>query len=219
MENPIVWNDYRFLIFDLDGTLIDSSTGVVKCTNFALAKFGDKSRSPEEIKKYIGYPLDDMFPVFSNAPVEKLKKAFHEMSREIMVPMAKSLPRAGEVLGYLYKKGYAMAIATTKYDQNTKGLIKKFGWSKYFKALVSGDEVKRVKPAPDLVQLALNRLNADAKQTVMIGDTVNDILAAHKVGVRTIIIRSPFGGHNVRPYNPELILNNISQLREIFRRI
>ena len=218
MIHSINWPKYRFLVFDLDGTLIDSSRGVVKCTNYALAKHGDPERPPDEIKRFIGYPLDEMFPVFSDAPVEQLKAAFHEMSRKVMIEDAVFLPNTGDVLDFLHRQGYIMAVATTKYSQNTRGLIERFNWTKYFKALASGDEVPRVKPAPDLIYLALERISAPPDQTVMIGDTVNDVQAARNAGVKAIVIRSPFGNDDVSAHNPELILDNILQLKEIFRK-
>lgn len=215
MSSKTDWDKYRYLIFDLDGTLIDSSSGVIQCTNYALTSMGERPRKPEEIKKYIGYPLDLMFSVFSDASLVKLKQAFHNMSRQVMVEKARPLTGASEILNYLYGRGYVMAVATTKYSQNTHGLVEKFGWSNYFQALVSGDEVDRVKPAPDLVYLALHRLKAEAGNAVLIGDTVNDLEAARQAGLKTIIIRSPFGNDDIVSHEPELILNKISDLRKI----
>ena len=216
MPDTLRWTKFRNLIFDLDGTLIDSSPGVIKCTNYALAESGDPIRSPEEIKRFIGYPLDEMFPTFSNKPVEQLKALFHELSARVMVKEALALTNTDDALAFLKQSGYTMAVATTKYSQNTRGIIEKFGWSEYFKALASGDEVTRVKPAPDLVQLALERMNTSPDQAVMIGDTVNDILAARNAGVNIIVIHSPFGNDDLSSHNPDLILDNIAQLKNIF---
>lgn len=208
--------DIRYIIFDLDGTLIDSSVGVIESTNYALTEAGQPPRSPEEIKKFIGHPLEEMFGSFTDAPMEKLKAKFQEKARETMILSAKALPGVDEVLRLLYQARYRMAVATTKYINHTRGIIAKLGWSPYFAVTASGDEVAQVKPAPDLVVLAMERLGASPNKTVMIGDTVNDIRAAREAGISVIAIRSPFGNDDLNSYRPNLLLPRFTDLKAIF---
>ncbi len=218
MSAEIDWPRYQYLIFDLDGTLIDSSPGVIEATNYALIMLGEKPRRPEEIKRFIGYPLDKMFPAFCNAPVADLKAAFQEKARMTMVRTAVMLPGSAEIINWLHQQGYTLALATTKFTHHTEGLATKFGWSKFFAAIASGDEVARVKPAPDLIHLALERLQAKAEEAVMIGDTENDIIPAKQIGLKTIAIHSPFSDHDLSQYRPDLLLENVVQLKAVFAR-
>ena len=103
-----------------------------------------------------------------------------------------------------------------KKEIHTNGIVSRFNWNEYFAVLASGDEVERVKPAPDLIRLALERLGAGIDDTVMIGDTMNDILAARTAGIKTIAIKSPFGKDDLEKHNPELILDDISKLPAVF---
>lgn len=206
------------IIFDLDGTLIDSSRGVVEATNYALVKLGQARRSADEIRRFIGYSLDEMFPAFCDAPLDQLKAAFQERARLVVVASARPMPGAAELLPRLYAAGYRLAIATTKFTPHTEGTVRKFGWRQYFSALASGDEVANVKPAPDLIRLALQRLGADPAETVMVGDTINDILAARAAEVGIISIRSPFGDDDLRRFGPDLILDSLGQLADTFTR-
>jgi len=206
----------RNIIFDLDGTLIDSSAGVIESTNYALTESGQPARSPEEIKRFIGHPLEEMFGSFTDAPMEKLIEKFHEKARQTMVNSAKALPGTEEVVKLLYQARYHLAVATTKYLIHTKGIIAKMGWSRYFEATASGDEVPHVKPAPDLVLLAMDRLGASPETTIMIGDTVNDIEAARGAGIPVIAIRSPFGDDQLRDHRPNLLLPRFSDLKAVF---
>jgi 2-phosphoglycolate phosphatase len=208
--------DIRYIIFDLDGTLVDSSGGVVASTNYALTQMGESPRSPEEIKRFIGHPLEEMFETFTDAPMEKLKEKFQEKARETMVDSAQGLPGVSEVIQLLHQAGYRLAVATTKYVNHTRGIIAKMGWAQYFAATASGDEVARVKPAPDLVLLAMERLGASADKTVMIGDTVNDIEAARAAGIAVIAIRSPFGDNDLNRYRPTMLLPRFSDLKTVF---
>ena len=208
--------EIKYIIFDLDGTLIDSSTGVIAATNFALESLGQKPRSDAEIKRFIGHPLDEMFPAFCDAPLKDLKAKFQEKAKDTVVASARALPGVVETLPKIHAAGYKLAIATTKFSNHTLGTIEKMGWGGYFSALTSGDEVKRVKPAPDIVLLALERLGADPERTVMVGDTVNDIKAAHEAGVKAIAIKSPFGEDDVSRYNPEMMIGSFIDLLRVF---
>ncbi len=207
----------KHIIFDLDGTLIDSSLGVAEAANYALTIMGEKPRSLEEIARFIGYPLDDMFKTFTDAPPDKLNAAFQIRARHSVIASAIALPGVPTLLPRLQAAGYRLAVATTKFKIHTKGIVRKLGWEAYFAALASGDEVARVKPAPDIIELALRRLRADPNETIMIGDTINDIIAARAAGIRRIIaVRSPFGADNIAAYKPDLMIARFSDLTEVF---
>jgi HAD superfamily hydrolase (TIGR01509 family) len=204
------------IIFDLDGTLIDSSAGVAEATNYALSKLGQPPRSIEEISPFIGYPLEDMFASFCDCPIDELKMAFQMKARHSVTSSALPMPQVSDVLQLLSAAGYKLAVATTKYKLHTEGIVAKFGWRDYFKALASGDEVANVKPSPDVIKLALKKLDADAEGAVMVGDTIIDILAARAAGIKVISIKSPFGRDNLGEAGPDLLLNNITELPEVF---
>ncbi len=206
----------KYVLFDLDGTLVDSSDGVAEATNYALKKLKQSARTTEEIARFIGYPLEDMFASFCDAPIDELKSAFQEKAATVMSDSARMMPGADKTIVSLYKAGYKLAIATTKFRIHTRGIVAKFGWTQYFTALASGDEVGRVKPAPDIVRLALNKLGAEPDSSVMVGDTINDILAARAAGVKIISIKSPFGSDDLAGHRPDLLLNNIGELKKIF---
>jgi phosphoglycolate phosphatase len=211
-----MFSKIKFVIFDLDGTLVDSSEGVVEATNYALKKLGQPIRGKEEISRFIGYPLDVMFPTFCDAPVTDLKAAFQEKAAVVMQALTHPLPGTEDILAMLAGAGFTMAVATTKFKIHTDGIIDKFGWRKYFKALASGDEVRHVKPAPDLVDLAIRRLDADKEKTVMVGDTVNDIYSAKGAGIKTIAVVSPFGNDDLAQAGPDRLLNSLNDLRMVF---
>lgn len=200
------------IIFDLDGTLIDSSEGVIIATNYALESVGAEPRTDDEIKSFIGYPLDVMFPNFTDAPIDDLKRAFQKKGRGLIVEKARPLPEVDDVLESLHTKNLRLAIATTKFKHHTIGTVEKLGWTEYFAALASGDEVAEVKPAPDIILLALKKLQAVPEQTIMVGDTINDIIAARKAGIRVIAVKSPFGNDDLSSHNPDLILESLGQL-------
>lgn len=180
------------VIFDLDGTLIDSSNGVVAAVNHALTRAGDPLPPPENIKRFIGYSLETMFPHFSKAPVEQLTAFFQEKANELVVGASAALPGADWTVRNLHQQGFRLGIATTKHVRNIEGILAKLGWNDLFVAYSGGNEVKKVKPDPEVMYLTLDRMQASAAETVVIGDTINDVVAAQAVPMLTIAVASPF---------------------------
>ncbi len=182
------------MIFDLDGTLIDSSDGVIESVNYSLQQMGEPEQPAEVIRPFIGFPLSTMYPHFSDKPIDQLYKHFQVKAKTAVVASTVILPAVEEVLSYLKSAGYSMAIASTKIRQHIEGVIKKFGWEQYFDVYAGGDEVTHVKPDPEIMRLVLERMNCTADQTVMIGDTINDVMAAKAVPMSVIAVEPPYGG-------------------------
>ena len=201
------------LIFDLDGTLIDSSEGVVAATNYALCQMSVPERSPDEIKSFIGFPLQQMFREFTSAPVDQLYRHFQVRAAETVVASAQPLDGIEQVLEEIHRRGYRMSIVTTKTRSHLDGIVAKLAWSRYFVANISGSDVTSPKPNPEAFRLALERLDCAAESALVIGDTINDILAARAVPMKVASVRSPYGGHDdVAALKPDYELNQLSDL-------
>ncbi len=185
-------NRIENVIFDLDGTLIDSSDGVVAAVNYALTRAGDPLPEPHEIRSFIGYSLEIMFPHFSKVPPDVLHGYFQEKANDLVVGATVALPEAEDTLKELQRRGYRMAIATTKIRRNIEGILDKLGWRGYFASFAGGNEVRKEKPDPEIFRLTLERMGADPSRTVVVGDTTNDILGAKAVPMTAIAVASPF---------------------------
>lgn len=203
----------RHLIFDLDGTLIDSSDGVVEAVNYSLRMMGEPEQTPERIKPYIGYPLGQMYPEFTGAPIAELYHHFQVRAAKTVVASTVRLEGVEESLWDLNEAGYMMAIATTKIRKHTDDIIAKFGWEPLFHAVVGGDEVDRVKPDPEAFALALKRMGAEPEDSIVIGDTVNDFLAARGVPMKVIGVTSVYGKTNGGPdVEPDFFVESVGKL-------
>lgn len=204
---------FKTLIFDLDGTLIDSSEGVVEATNYALRRMGQSERKTSEITSFIGYPLQQMFREFTSAPAEQLYRHFQVRAAETVVASAHALEGVEDVLAELNRLGYRMSIATTKTRGHLDGIVAKLGWERYFAQTISGSDVAAPKPNPEAFTLALSRLNCSADTALVIGDTINDVLAARAVPIRVASVRSPYGGHEqVAALKPDYELKHLRDL-------
>ncbi len=194
----------RSIIFDLDGVLIDSSAGIVDSTNYVLRNVDCTEREASEIKPYIGCPLPLMFSDFApEVDYERIRPLFKERAREVIVQTSELLPLALEALQRLQAAGFEMAIGSTKIRAHIVGVIDKFNLGDIFKAVVGGDEAQP-KPAPDIFQLALERLGSTKETTVVIGDTINDVLAAEAAGIPVVVVASEFGDPKRLEAHPSL---------------
>jgi 2-phosphoglycolate phosphatase len=207
------------LIFDLDGTLIDSSHGVVEAVNYSLRQMGQPEQKPEVIKTFIGYSLEEMYPHFTDAPLKELYAHFRVKAAETVVASTEILPGVAQTLRRLDDRGFRMAIATTKIRANVNGILEKLGWQKLFHATTAGNEVEKVKPDPSILRLTLKRLKAEPSETIVVGDTINDILAAKGVPMKVVAVASPFGGQEkVIAANPDFFIESITELLDLLDR-
>lgn len=203
----------RYLIFDLDGTLIDSSAGVVDAVNYSLRRLGHPERRHEDISRYIGYPLKQMYADFGVGPFSELYRHFQDRAAETVVSSSYPLKGATDTIAHLRCRGWKMAIATTKVRRHVEAIVEKFGWEDTFDVLVGGDDVAKVKPDPEAFRLAMTRLGANPAQTLVIGDTVNDVLAAKAIPVTVVAVRSPYGGEtDLRSSHPDYVIDSITDL-------
>jgi pyrophosphatase PpaX len=206
----------RHVVFDFDGTLIDSSDGVVEAVNYSLRKVGSPERGPEEIKPFIGFPLTKMYPHFSDAPVAELYAYFREMADTSVPNATVALPGADETIRTLHQRGIRIAIATTKVRRNIDEALNKLQWASLFHATVGGDEVAQVKPAPDAFLAALDLLGASPDNSIAVGDTINDIAAAQAVPMPVVAVKCPYSDDNgVAALNPDYSIATIGELLKI----
>jgi HAD superfamily hydrolase (TIGR01509 family) len=206
-------NPLRNIIFDLDGTLIDSSKGVVDAVNYSLRKAGQPEQPAERIKPFIGFPLSQMYPVFTDASLDELCSHFQERARETMVSSTVPLDGAADVIRQLQGYDVRLAIASTKIRPHIEGILAKMRWQEFFSAVVGSDQVTRVKPEPDAFRLALKLLGGAAEQTIVVGDTVNDVYAARAVPVESVGVISPYGDDTeLRESQPDHMLHAIGEL-------
>jgi HAD superfamily hydrolase (TIGR01509 family) len=210
----------RNIIFDLDGTLIDSSSGVIEAVNYSLLMVGEAEQSPEVIKSFIGYPLSQMYRTFSSTAVDELYRHFQHKAAETVVESAEMLPGVEKTLTVLHDSKYRLAVASTKVRSHIDGILDKFNWRGLFAACAGADEVRQVKPDPEILRLTLQRLGATPQDTVAIGDTVNDVLAARAIPMQVVAVDSPYGDRRkVLSAGPDFLIKRLADLESLLENI
>jgi len=183
------------ILFDLDGTLIDSTEAILECFHKAFDFYNYPHPSDEAIKALIGHPLDVMF---ARLGVEEDKvwdfvTVYKENYREISTQKTSLLPHAREAVE-LAAEFAQLGIVTTKTGKYSQVLMEHFGLMDYFKILIGREHVKYPKPHAEPILKALEVFdNVDKKNTWMIGDTELDLIAADAAGVEGIGVLSGYG--------------------------
>jgi HAD superfamily hydrolase (TIGR01509 family) len=182
----------RTLLFDVDGTLIDSNAAHAEAWTQSLREHGVRANLTE-IRRLIGMGGDKLLPAAAHVSHESvLGLSITERKKSLFAALVARLePTNGAraLLEYLRDQGIALVTASSADDQEMAALLKRAGVHDLFPVFASGAHAKDSKPDPDIVEAALAKSGARHELTVMIGDTPYDIEAAHRAGIKAIALR------------------------------
>ncbi len=181
------------ILFDLDGTLIDSTEAILESFHNAFDFYGYKHPSDEEIEALIGHPLDVMFARLGvdEDKVWDFVTLYKEHYREISTQKTVLLPRAKEAVE-LASSFAELGIVTTKTGKYSQILMEHFGLMDKFKVLIGREHVEHPKPHAEPILKALEVFDMNDKDIWMIGDTQLDLVAADAAGVNSIGVLSGY---------------------------
>jgi len=181
------------ILFDLDGTLIDSTEAILESFHNAFDFYGYKHPSDEEIKALIGHPLDVMF---ARLGIEEQKvwdfvTLYKEHYRKISTQKTILLPHAKEAVELAYTFA-SLGIVTTKTGKYSQVLMEHFELMDKFKVLIGREHVEHPKPHAEPILKAMEVFDRSDKDVWMIGDTQLDLIAADAAGIRSIGVLSGY---------------------------
>jgi len=217
------FNNIKGVFFDLDGTLFDTAPEIIFATNQTLKGLGLTELDNKIIKGFIGKGVDNLLKKTLSYSTKKTsddlfldaKKLFNKY---YTLNASKSFPYDGakKVLIKLKKKKLALACITNKPEVFTMAILKKSGLISYLDLVVSGDSVSKKKPDPMPLKYGCDMLKIDPKETIMVGDSCNDIEAGFSAG--TFIVTVPYGyqyGQSITSNKVDLAIKNLNDLVEI----
>lgn len=187
---------YKLIIFDLDGTILNTLEDLADSTNYALSRNYFPERTIDEVREFVGNGIgrlieravpDGMGP----AVVEKVLADFKVYYGEHCADKTKPYDGIKEVIGKLKKQGYMTAVVSNKADFAVQQLCEDY-FSGLFDFVVGEREGIRRKPAPDSVLEVLERLHIEKKNTLYIGDSEVDIQTADNAGVDQVSVEWGF---------------------------
>lgn len=204
----------RAVLFDLDGTLIDSVPLIVASMQHA---FAGRERAPtvKEWVALIGTPLEAMIRRWGEdeADVALLRERYKEHQWAHHDAMVRAFPGVPEVLDVLTARGVRMAVVTSKLEPSARRSLEFLGLSRHFEAVVGLESTVRHKPDPEPVRFALDRLEAVASDAAFIGDSPHDVVAGNAAGVVTVAaLWGPFTRDELAVARPRAWAENASDL-------
>jgi HAD superfamily hydrolase (TIGR01509 family) len=187
---------FRTVLFDVDGTLIDSNGAHATAWALALLEHG-LPVSVAQVRPLIGMGGDKLLPAAAGIDESSTRgKAITARKKEIFaetLPTLQPTRGARALVEYLREHGVALVVATSAGEGEMDALLQQAGVDDLIPRRTSKDDAEESKPDPDIVQAALGRVHARPEESVLVGDTPFDIEAATRAGIRTIALRC--GGH------------------------
>lgn len=176
----------RAIVFDLDGTLVDSLPDIVGAFRDAFAEYRLAAPPEAAVREHVGLPLETMYAAFAPAErVADLSATYRRLYPQRFTRHTRPFPGVPETLATLRRRGFRLAVATTKRSDMAARLVAAVGLADALD-VVQGTDGFPHKPAPDVVRRALAALDADG--VWMVGDTVHDIEAGRAAGLATYAV-------------------------------
>lgn len=208
---------YQLLIFDWDGTLMDSAGTIVACIQRASAEMGYSVPSREAASHIIGLGLNQalytLFPEMPEADIPRMVERYRDcyLSQDAEIPL---FPGAEELIRELHDREYQLAVATGKARRGLARAFEHTGLGRYFHASRTADETHS-KPHPAMILELLDELMLDKDQALMIGDTSHDLEMARSAGVASLA--AGFGAHPaeyLESYGALRVCDNFAELAQ-----
>lgn len=186
---------YKAVLFDLDGTLLDTSPGILKSIESTIEELGLEQITQEEKLRFIGPPLMASFIKYchvSEAVASQAIAVFRRYYGNGNMLETNIYEGITEVITYLKEKGILVGIATSKKEGFARQLMEHFGLEPCFNSIKGSDEKEELTKA-DIIKRCLEELGVSYQDAILIGDTEFDAIGAEKVGIDFIAVTYGFG--------------------------
>lgn len=209
------------LIFDLDGTLVDTAQDITASLNHTLVKLKYRPVKESAVKDFIGEGMHSLLSkATGRTEPDFLEKAVRVYRSHYMRHCCDlSRPYTGVLKLLSSFSIYKMGIVTNKAEKISRKIIKGLGISKYIRHVFGGDTMLNKKPHPEPVQKMMELLSCRPEQTLFIGDSPTDIEAGHQAGAFTCAVTYGYKSKvELAKLKPDFTINRFTQLQKVLKR-
>ena len=209
---------FTTILFDLDGTLIDSTKLIVESYHHTMRVHRGATFPDDEWIAGLGTPLRVQFRRFSDDPaeIERMMATYREWNLAHHDAMVRAFPGALETVRKLKAAGGRLGIVTSKNRHGVKLGLDLCGFDGLFDTVVTSDDLEASKPDPAPVLAALTRLGATPRGTLFVGDSPHDIASGRDAGTTTAAcLWGPFDRERLAAERPDLLLESFQQLADL----
>lgn len=217
----------KLIIFDLDGTLVDSVPDIASSVNYMLEQIGKQTVSIQTIRTWVGNGVNVLVQrALSNNVIidENLDQDYYEKALNIFLKYyednscVKTIMFKGvkETLSILRQKGYILTIVTNKPYVYVPPILKILNIDDLFHMVLGADSLEKKKPDPLPLLHICEELNINLNDAVMVGDSKNDIVPAKQIGMDSIGVSYGYNyGEDISVYEPTVCIDDFSKILEI----
>jgi pyrophosphatase PpaX len=204
------------ILFDLDGTLIDTNELIISTYLHTLEKYFPGKYTREAVLPFLGPTLHEVFGEMDPDRVEEMVLDYRTYNLANHDRLVKEFVGVLETIETLKEKGYKLAIVTTKREDVAFKGLRLMKLDSFFDVMVAYDHVKKVKPDPEPIYLALEKLDSKPEEALMVGDNFHDVLAGKNAGTKTAGVAWTIKGRDyLAKYEPDYMLENMTDLLTI----
>ena len=208
----------RTVLFDLDGTLIDSIELILASYRHTLSAHGRPPVADSEWMRGVGTPLRVQLQPWARSPedLQTLVATYRDFNLANHDRMITAFPGVVDLVRAVRSAGLRTAVVTSKTREGTRRGLNLIGLEQAIEILVCADDVKNPKPHPEPVKRAVALLGADPASTIFVGDSIHDLRSGREAGVLTgAVLWGPFGREELEPAAPDYWLEGPQVLHKL----
>ena len=203
------------VLFDMDGTLIDTNELIHKSFEYTLGYYG-YSFTREEILQFNGPPLIETFTNLNPDLAEEMVETYRKHNLEHHNDYVKLFPNVKETLEVLQQHGKNMGIVSAKMRPGVKLGLEMTGIQSFFDTIITVDDVENPKPHPEPVLKAMKNVDGQQDSTIMVGDNYHDIESGKNAGMKTVAVSWSLKGEEyLQKFNPTYMIDDMRELLPI----
>ncbi|EGD51174.1 HAD-superfamily hydrolase, subfamily IA, variant 1 [Thermoanaerobacter ethanolicus JW 200] len=209
--------DIKAVIFDLDGTLIDSKKDIVIAANKAFSEFNLPTLSEKTLASFIGNGAEAVIKCGLGEKnihmFDRVFSKFEKIYSESCTNYTSLFPGVKETLNFLKERKINIGIATLKCRTLTEKILKHFELDKYFSVVLCLEDVENIKPHSEIIEKLLKKINNISEETLYVGDSEVDVLCGKNAGVYTCAVTYGTGDlQSIVALQPDFIITNLTKL-------
>lgn len=214
---------FETIVFDFDYTLADSSKGVIDCISFALARLGLPAARDEEVCATIGLPLELAFQTLAGRDhrgrFEEFFRLFIERAEVVMADATAILEPVPETVTALRRQGMTLGIVSTKFRYRIEAILEREELRNSFDVIIGGEDVAALKPDPEGLLMAIQRVRSSPRRCLYVGDSVIDAETSKRAGVAfAAVLSGVTPRERFAEYDGCQILGSLSELPALVTR-